>query len=90
MHLNSYAVQIKNAYCKREDLTLFFYRKKILSADYRDKIYDSAKENEFGGIIGYEKDLVAKVWFESNEESEVRKVFIYEENKLKKMTEFKR
>ncbi len=88
--LNSYADQMINTSSKEEELTLFFYRKKLLGSNYKDKIYDAAKENEFGGIEGHEKDLVAKVWFTSNHESEVRKVFIYEENELKKMTEFKK
>lgn len=86
--LSSFADQNKNVSGKNEDLTMFFYRKKLLG-NYKDKIYEAATENEFGGIIGHEKDLVAKVWFTSNQESAVKKIFVYEDNKLKKKAEFK-
>lgn len=70
-----------------EDQTLFFYKKKIMS-DYKDKIYEAATQNEFGGIMGQENDLVAKVWYKMDKEY-IQYVYIYENNKLLKKVEFK-
>lgn len=87
--ISSFAEENKQKLNKNEDLTMFFYRKKLLN-NYKDKVYEAATENEFGGIIGHEKDLVAKVWYKADLKPETKSIFIYKDNKLVKKAELQK
>lgn len=50
--------------------------------NYKKNLRESARDNEFGGIEGYQDNLVVKVWYdESNNQSE-KHFIIYKDGKV--------
>jgi hypothetical protein len=67
-----------------QQVTVLFYPKNLL-VDYQDQLYVSARENDNGRLIGYDKDLLASVSYEKIKEN-ARKMLVrrllYQQNKL--------
>ena len=86
--LKSFADLSQQSSTGNKEVTCFFYRKKTVGG-YADEIRRAAEENEFGGIEGSEKDLVAKIRYRNSGTEKLQDILIYKNNKMTKKTEFK-
>ncbi|MEN2412282.1 hypothetical protein [Flavobacterium mesophilum] len=70
---------------KHDDFMVFFYKKKFFSDYDYDTVYESARDNEFGEIDGFDNNLVSKIYYYKYDGMDTRKIFgrvIYKKDKL--------
>lgn len=60
---------------KHDNISILFYKKRILMNYDVNTIYESARDNEMGSIYGYENNLVSKILY-CKENSKKEKTFI--------------
>ncbi|MDR2206129.1 MAG: hypothetical protein LBE36_08245 [Flavobacteriaceae bacterium] len=60
---------------------LLFYKKSLI-ANYNRNMRESARDNEFGGIEGYTKNLVAKVWYNYIDDKMEQHIIIYNNGRI--------
>lgn len=68
-----------------KSVTFLFYKKKAF-VDYRDNLFESARETENGHLIGHNEDLLASIIVERMKENSQKmsiRRLLYEKNKLK-------
>jgi hypothetical protein len=65
---------------KNEGMILFY--KKSIFANYSKNMYESARDNEFGNIEGYDEYLVVKVWYDINESNKKQYIIVYNKDSV--------
>ena len=66
-----------NEISKADEFTFMFY-KKSLFVDYREYVYEAARDTERGTIEEYKDNLIAQVWFtNSTDRKSIRHVALY-------------